>query len=140
MAAVRSMRDLRPAPLIVKRRRTFGLDAPRAQDPRRTERAVLAWLESAIPEIVPLRVACPEAAAGGKPVLSPDREGLAMALLLPRGQVALLQIAGGADRPGPRTLALLRDCHARRVPVAVIRTLDEARAALRRFGFEPRRT
>ena len=63
-----------------------------------------------------------------------DASGRSLVLLLPRGQVAMLRIERGRDAPGKAAIVLLDRCKAMRMPVAVVSSLEEARAALRRLG------
>lgn len=110
----------------LRRRGAFGLDERRWPDPERVDAQVRAWLRQSFPEIWVL----------------PDRDGAdasgrSLALLLPRGQVAMLRIERQRDAPGRAAIALLDRCRAMRMPLAVVSSLDEARAALRRFGVEP---
>ena len=111
---------------LPRRRGAFGLDERRWPDPERIDAQLRVWLRDTYPEIWVL----------------PDRDdadasGRSMALLLPRGHVAMLRIERQRDAPGRAGLDLLERCRAMRIPVALVSTLDEARAALRRFGLAP---
>lgn len=119
---------------IVKRRRAFGLDAPRAPDPGRTEAAILRWLATQMPDIVPLRVLPSQGGAGE----APAGDSRLVALLLPDGRFALLRIETPSGDHGSDAQALATLCRRRRIPLSVASNLDEARQALRRLGFEPR--
>ena len=59
-------------------------------------------------------------------------------LLLARGHAAVLRIEPDADAPGAGAAALAARCGALAIPAAVVSSLAETRAALRRFGIEPR--
>ncbi len=105
------------------RRGAFGLDERRWPDPERVDAEVRVWLQQIFPEIWVL----------------PDRDesdasGRSLVLLLPRGQVAMLRIERRRDAPGKPALDLLDRCRTMRLPVALVSSLDDARAALRRFG------
>lgn len=121
---------------IVKRRRAFGLDAPRAPDPGRTEAAILDWLATQMPDIVPLRVLPSQ--GGADEARSAAGDSRLVALLLPDGRFALLRIETPSGDRGPDALALAALCRRRRVPLSVASNLDEARQALRCLGLEPR--
>ena len=119
---MRAVPDL-PRVSRLRRRGTFGLDERRWPDPARVEAQVLVWLRHSFPEIWVL----------------PDRDdndasGRSLVLLLPRGQVAMLRIERRRDAPGKAATDLLDRCRTMRLPVALVSSLDEARAALRRFG------
>ena len=110
----------------LRRRGAFGLDERRWPDPERVDAQVRAWLGHTFPEIWVL----------------PDRDGAdasgrSLALLLPQGQAAMLRIERQRDAPGKAAIVLLDRCRTMRMPVAVVSSLDEARAALRRFGVAP---
>ncbi len=107
----------------LRRRGTFGLDERRWPDPERVDAEVRAWLRDTFPEIWVLQER--EGA---------EASGRSMALLLPQGHVAMLRIERRRDAPGRAALDLLDRCGTMRIPVALVSTLDEARAALRRFG------
>ena len=49
----------------------------------------------------------------------------------------MLRIERQRDAPGKAAIVLLDRCRTMRMPVAVVSSLDEARAALRRFGVAP---
>ena len=116
----------KPCPVahVRRRRGAFGLDERRWPDPARVEAQLRDWFRHAFPEIWVL----------------PDREGAdasgrSLVLLLPQGQVAMLRIERRRDTPGGAAIDLLDRCRAMRMPVALVSSLDEARAALRRFGY-----
>lgn len=125
-------------PIVVqRRRRPFGLDTPRPPDVGRVEEAILAWLAERMPAAFALRAASIPGTA------SPWRcgEGPAtLVLLLPCRHTAVLRIEARPDRPGQASLAFAEECVRRNVPLAIVTTLAEARAALRRWGFEPERS
>ncbi len=108
-----------------RRRGAFGLDERRRPDPARVEDALLAFLARRMPDVWPVDLS---RVAG---------EGRTLALFLPRGAVAVLSIESDRDRPGPAARATAARCAALRIPVATISSLDQGRAALRRFGVEP---
>ena len=112
-----------PPELRLRRRGAFGLDERRWPDPERVEAQVRVWLRDTYPEIWVL----PDRADA-------DASGRSMALMLPRGHAAILRIERQRETPGRVALDLLDRCRAMRIPVALVSTLDEARAALRRFG------
>ncbi len=115
-------------PVVVrsKRRGRFGLDERRWPDPERVEAQVRVWLGQVFPEIWVLP-GCGER----HPI------GSSLALLLPRGHVAMLLIERRCEAPGQAALDVLVRCGAMRIPVALVSNLDDARAALRRFGISP---
>lgn len=122
-------------PIVQRRRRSFGLDAPRPPNVGRVERDILAWLAEQIPDALPLR------AAEIEDTPAPGAEqSSTLVLLLPCRQSAVLRIEAWPDRPGRDSLLLAEGCVRRKVPLAVVTSLDEARAALRRWGFEPEGT
>ncbi len=110
----------------LRRRGAFGLDERRWPDPERVDAQVRVWLRHSFPEmwVVPDRDGA-------------DASGRSLVLLLPQGQAAMLRIERQRDAPGKAALVLLDRCRAMRMPVAVVSSLDEARAALRRFGVAP---
>ncbi len=121
------------APVTVRRRRTFGLDAARPSDTRRTEAAVLAWLAARMPRVLPLRVALVQ--EGSETIGDAARPRL-LALTPPGGRLALLRIEARPGSPAAETRAFADLCTRRRIPLAIISHLDEARQALRRLGIE----
>ena len=126
-------------PVVLRcRRRPFGLDAPRPPDVRRIERDILAWLAERMPAALALRA---QGIEGRGAPAAPDADVSAtLVLLLPCRQTAVLRIEARPDRPRRDTLAFAEGCVRRKVPLAVVTTLAEARAALRRWGFEPERS
>ena len=112
---------------VARRRGAFGLDDRRRPDPARIEAELRAFLAERLPEIWPLPT-LPE----------PDDAGRTLALLLPEGHVAVLRIEAKPERPGPMGRALAARCTALRIPHATVSSLMQGRAALRRFGVEPR--
>ena len=122
------MRSVAACPPVsrLRRRGAFGLDERRWPDPERVDAQVRVWLRQTFPEIWVL----------------PDRDGAdlsgrSLALLLPHGQAAMLRIERQRDAPGKAARVLIDRCRAMRMPVALVSSLDEARAALRRFGVAP---
>lgn len=118
----------RPAVIVARRRRAFGLDAPRPPNLARLEAATLDWLDTRMPRVAVLRVVKAD---------SPEPAGATtLALLLPGGRVAMLRIDIAPEQCRAKTLALAEQCRVRRIPLAVVASIDEVRAALRRFGLE----
>lgn len=114
---------------VTRRRRAFGLDAPRPPDLRRTEAAILEWIGARTPRILVFRAEDPEDGT------APPRAST-LVLVLPGGRIAILRVEITAE-PGARTLALADRCRTRSVPLALVADVPEARAALRRLGVEP---
>lgn len=112
-----------------RRRGAFGLDERRFPDPRRVETELRAFLAARVPDVWPVPTA-PERAG--------DEDGRTLALLLPRGHVVVLRIERDPARAGAAARALEDRCRAMRIPHAIVSNLAEGRAALRRFGVEPR--
>ena len=112
---------------LARRRGAFGLDERRWPDPARVEAALRCFLAERLPEIWPFPAA--GEAAGG--------EARTLALLMPRGHVAMLRIERDPARPGPVSRALAERCGAMHIPHATVSTLEEGRAALRRLGVSP---
>ena len=116
------------APQVVRaprRRGTFGLDERRWPDPARVEEALRGFLALRLPEIW---VPGPGQA---------DATGRTLALVMPRGHVAMIRIERDPGRPGPGARGLAERCAALGVPHARVSSLDEGRAALRRLGIAP---
>ncbi len=117
----------------VRRRGAFGLDERRFPDPARVEADLRVFLAGRLPEVWPIPTqpgpSEPEGEGPG---------GRTLALLLPRGHVAVLRIDRDPGHPGPESLALAERCRAMRIPHATVSSLSEGRAALRRLGVEPR--
>ena len=111
---------------VARRRRPFGLDAPRPPDVERLETAIRAWLGVHIPDALPLRM--DTGVAPGTATL---------VLLLPAGRTAVLRIETASAAARPDAAALAEACRARRIPLARVVSLEEARSALRRLGYEP---
>lgn len=109
---------------LTRRRGAFGLDERRWPDPARVDAALRCFLAERFPEVWPLP-ALGEAAGG---------EARTLALLMPRGHVAVLRIERDPTRPGPASRALAERCGAMHIPYATVSTLEEGRAALRRLG------
>ena len=119
------------APLRVerasRRRGAFGLDARRRPDPVRVEGEIREYLAARLPDAWAL----PPAVEAGPP-------GRTIVLLLSRGHVAVLRIEPDRDAAGAAARTLVERCRAQAIPMAVVESLTQARAALRRFGIEPR--
>ena len=121
---------------VSRRRGAFGLDERRFPDPARVEADLRRFLAGRLPEVWPIPAQlgpCEPAPAG---------DGTAtrtLALLLPRGHVAVLSIDRDPGHPGPASRALADRCRAMHIPHASVSSLSEGRAALRRLGIEPRR-
>ncbi len=112
---------------VAHRRGAFGLDDRRRPRPERIEAELRAFLTGRLPEVWPL------------PSLpDPDDAGRTLALLLPQGHVAVLRIEAKPEDPGPAGRAVAVRCAAMRIPHATVSSLLQGRAALRRFGVEPR--
>jgi hypothetical protein len=112
---------------VARRRGAFGLDDRRRPQPERIEAELRAFLAGRLPEVWPLPSA-----------QEPDDAGRTLALLLPQGHVAVLRIEAKPEDPGPAGHALAARCAAMRIPHATVSSLVQGRAALRRFGVEPR--
>lgn len=117
---------------VSRRRGAFGLDERRFPDPARVEADLRSFLAGRLPEVWPFPTG---------PAMPAEEEGAGgrtLALLLPRGHVAMLRIDRDPGHPGPGSLALAERCRAMRIPHATVSSLSEGRAALRRLGVEPR--
>ena len=110
-----------------RRRGTFGLDERRRPDPVRIEAEIRDFLRTRLPEVWAL-----------PPAVEPGAPGRTVVLLLARGHAAVLRIEPDADAPGAAAVALVARCGTLAIPAAVVSSLARARAALRRFGIEPR--
>lgn len=115
---------------VTRRRRAFGLDAPRPPNLPRIETAIVDWLAAQMPHVACLRVA-------SGPRDAEDPTAATLALLLPAGRTAILRIDLAPARPGPASSALVRQCRARRIPIDIVTGIEDVRAALRRLGLEP---
>ncbi len=123
-------------PLVIRRRRAFGLDHARRPDLSRIEAELLARLADARPEVVSLRLR----------VTGADEDAPALVLLAPDGRIAVLRIVGRPEQPdraaGDRAApdraarALEAACRRSRIPFATLTHAQDARAALRRCGIE----
>ena len=126
----RPARIMPPRPVtVVRRRRAFGLDAPRPPDPRRLEAAVRDWLETNLPSGLVLRLE-PETEAQAK--VNPT-----LLVLLPGRRLLVLELAAGTPTGRQGALRLTADCRARSIPLALVSSVDDVRGALRRLGVEP---
>lgn len=114
----------RPAVSVgrVRRRPAFGLDAVRPIDAPRLAGEIGAWLAASRPDLValPFGPKAPGAEAG--------------LVVLGRGLRALVLVAG-RQRAAPALADVLKQLGSG-AAVALVSTLEEARAALRRHGFE----
>ena len=111
---------------ILRKRRAFGLDAPRPPDLKRLEADIRDWLEQKVPSGLVLRLAAEDTAEASRTLL----------ILLPGCRVALLCMEAGApDRSASPQLAA--DCRARGIALALVSSIDDVRAALRGLGIEP---
>ena len=120
-----------PVTRVARRRGAFGLDERRRPDPARVEEAIRSFLAARLPEAWPL------AGLAAAPGQAADPSGRTLVLLLPRGQAAVLRIERDPGRQSPAGLDLAARCRAGGIPHAVVSSLDEGRAALRRLGLEP---
>ena len=120
---------------VSRRRGAFGLDERRFPDPARVEADLRTFLAARLPDVwpIPTRLEPPEPAPAGD-----GAGGRTLALLLPRGHVAVLRIDRDPRHPGPASRALADRCRALHIPHATVSSLSEGRAALRRLGVEPR--
>ena len=116
---------------VPRRRGAFGLDEGRRPDPARVEEALRQFLAGRLPEAWPL------AGPAAEPGTEADPSGRTLVLILPRGRAALLRIERDPGRPSPACRDLAARCRAGGIPHAVVSSLDEGRAALRRLGLEP---
>ena len=116
---------------VSRRRGAFGLDERRRPDPARVEEALRAFLAGRLPEAWPL------AGLAAEPGMTADPSGRTLVLILPRGRAAMLRIERDPERPSPAGRDLAARCRAGGIPHAVVSSLDEGRAALRRLGLEP---
>ncbi len=114
-----------------RRRGAFGLDERRRPDPARVEAALRCFLAGRLPEVW-----CLPGLSDGIQTDEGGPAGRTLALLLPRGHVAVLRIERDPDRPGAASRALADRCRAMRIPHATVSSVEEARAALRRLGVE----
>ena len=110
---------------VTRRRGAFGLDERRWPDPEIVEAGLVSLLGRVLPEAWPL----PTGVEG-----SGDASGRTLALLLPRGHVAMLRIERDPDHPGPACRDLVERCRALHIPQATVSSVEEGRAALRRLG------
>lgn len=117
-----------------RRRGSFGLDERRFPDPARVEAELRRFLAGRLPEVWPV----PTPPGVSDPARADAAGGRTLALLLPRGHVAVLRIDRDPDRPDPESIALADRCRAMRIPHATVSSLAEGRSALRRLGVEPR--
>ena len=119
---------------LARRRGAFGLDERRRPDPARVEEDLRRLLALHLPEVWPLPApGDPAGLAAGD-----EASGRTLALLLPRGHVAVLRIERDRDCPGATSRALAERCRAMHIPHATVSSVAEGRAALRRLGVDPR--
>jgi hypothetical protein len=111
---------------VAKRRGAFGLDDRRRPDPARVEAGLRDLLARVLPEVWPLPTAGED-----------ESSGRTLTLILPRGHVAVLRIERDPDHPGPACRDLVARCDALHIPQAIVSSVEEGRAALRRLGVEP---
>ena len=109
---------------VTRRRGAFGLDERRWPDPEVVEAGLMSLLGRVLPEVWPL------------PTAGEDLSGRTLALLLPRGHVAMLRIERDPDHPGPACRTLVERCRALHIPQATVSSVEEGHAALRRLGVE----
>lgn len=114
---------------IVRKRRAFGLDAPRPPDPRRLEAGIRDWLEANMPSALVLRLGPGDDAQAD---MNP-----ALIVLLPGCRLVVLGLEATASAARSGGVRLTADCRARGIPLALVSTVDDVRAALRRLGIEP---
>ena len=115
-------------------RRRFGLDAPLPADARVVERAILRHLAEACPAIVPLLLKKPsedsEAGPRGAPRVSLVSGIPELLFLLPGGRIAFCKVKTQAARLSRAHHAFADLCRERGIPLLVVRSLPEARAAI----------
>ncbi len=130
-------RTSRPARVVTSRSRGFGLDSPLPADPAIVEAQILRLLSTAEPDLIVVRPARdPEhARPPGHRAVPAFVAGVPDLLLLGRsGKVACLKIKTQAARLSPDQAAFGDLCRQLGIPFAVVRSLNEARSALARFG------
>ena len=113
---------------IVRKRRAFGLDAPRPPDPRRLEAGIRDWLDANLPSALVLRLG---------PGNDAQADAIALIVLLPGCRLIVLGLEAAASAARSGEARLKADCRARGIPLAPVSTVDDVRAALRRLGIEP---
>lgn len=123
----------RPAP----RRRRFGLDTLLPADPAVIEADILRLLARIEPDVITVRPSpSPDRArpAGHRPVPSflPGQPDLL--LLMPGGRTACLKIRTQAMRLSREQASFGDLCAQRGIPFVVVRSVAEARDALKRLG------
>jgi hypothetical protein len=134
-AAVRSSKPF--VRIACRRRRGFGLDTSLPADPALIEAEVLRLLAARAPDALVLR----PSERPDRPVPSGHRAVPAfvggapdLLLLLPGGKSFCLKIRTQAERLSREQAAFGDLCRQRGIPYAVVRSLAEARAALRGAG------
>ena len=115
-------------------RRRFGLDSPLPADPRIVERAVLRHIATCRPTLVVLTLARVSEAGTSRPGLHLGAGVPDLMLLIPGGRVAFLTIKTQARDLTRAERAFADLCRACAIPVHVVRSLAEARAALDRLA------
>lgn len=121
-------------------RRRFALDTVLPADARVIEVRVLRWLAEAAPTLVVVRPSdrpdrAPPPGHRAAPALPPGVPDLL--LLGPAGRAACLKIKAQADRLSRDQAAFADLCRQSGIPFAVVRSPEEARGALVRFGLLP---
>ena len=130
-----------PAPSVGRNRRRFGLDTLLPADPAVIEAGVLRLIGDIAPDAIPVRPASqPDRASpvGHRPVPAFVAGAPDLLLLLPGGRSACLKIRTQAMRLTADQASFGALCEERGIPFAVVRSVEEARAALVRLGVAAR--
>jgi hypothetical protein len=120
-----------------RRRRGFGLDTPLPANPAIVEAQILRLLSAADPQVLALRPSSrpDRAPAPGHRAAPTFVAGVPdLLLLLPAGRSACLKIRTQAERLSRDETAFRDLCRQRGIPFAVVRSVEEAKVALRGFG------
>jgi hypothetical protein len=134
-ATIRAPRDSASNSVTKTGRRKFGLDTPLPADPRIVERAILRHIAECRPTFVALALKgeCPREAAGlhGEGCRITLEAGVPdLMLMLPGGRLAFLKIKTQAQDLSQAHRAFADLCRERDIPLAVVRSLSEARPVL----------
>lgn len=131
----------RPLGSAARQRRTrFALDTALPADPALIEADVLRLLQDRAPAVLAVR----PSASPDRPPVPGRRKAPAfprgapdLVLLAPGGRTACVKIRTQAARPTREEAAFEDLCRQQGIPFAVVRSVEEAAAALLRFGFSP---